>query len=267
MPETLTTREQEPVDGVSLNEAEQSALETAEQLEQERNPLLAGKFNNPQELEKAYKELESKLGKQDNEEEVEEEEEVEAEYESDDEPTEADESEPTDLSFLDKLYEEASSELTEETVAELQNMDIADLADMYVEYRSQVENQGPKARDFSSEEVGALYGMVGGKDNYGQLINWAQENISEDEQSMFDQVMESGDPVAAFWAVRSLAYQYADNQGYEGERISGKSAPSNRPEFRSQSELVQAMSDPRYESDPAYRQDVEAKLANSNLSF
>ena len=263
MPDTLTTREQEPVDGVTLNEAEQAALETAEQLEQEQNPRLAGKFNNTQELEKAYKELESKLGKQDNDGE----EEVEPELESDDEPVEEGESEPVDYSFLDKLYEEASTELTDETVEKLQNMDVADLADMYVEYRSQVENQDSQSRDFSSEEVGALYGMVGGKENYGQLINWAQDNISQDEQSMFDQVMESGDPVAAFWAVRSLAYQYADNQGYEGERLSGKTAPSNRPEFRSQSELVQAMSDPRYENDPAYRQDVETKLANSNLSF
>ena len=38
--------------------------------------------------------------------------------------------------------------------------------------------------------------------------------------------------------------------------------------FRSQAELVRAMSDPRYENDPAYRQDVIDKLDRSdNLQF
>ena len=37
--------------------------------------------------------------------------------------------------------------------------------------------------------------------------------------------------------------------------------------FRSQSELVQAMNDPRYDNDPAYRSDVMTKLENSDLGF
>jgi hypothetical protein len=84
---------------------------------------------------------------------------------------------------------------------------------------------------------------------------------------MFDAVMESGDPNAAFWAIRSLAMQYADVNGYEGNRISGKAPTSGGNQFRSQAELVQAMSDPRYESDDAYRTDVMTKLENSNLNF
>ena len=37
--------------------------------------------------------------------------------------------------------------------------------------------------------------------------------------------------------------------------------------FRSQAELVRAMSDPRYENDPAYRQDIVEKLDRSDINF
>jgi len=54
--------------------------------------------------------------------------------------------------------------------------------------------------------------------------------------------------------------------GVEGNLVQGK-PPSTGSGFRSQAELVQAMSDPRYDSDPAYRQDVARKLERSNISF
>ena len=37
--------------------------------------------------------------------------------------------------------------------------------------------------------------------------------------------------------------------------------------YRSQAELVAAMGDPRYDTDPAYRQDVISKLEQSDLNF
>ena len=51
--------------------------------------------------------------------------------------------------------------------------------------------------------------------------------------------------------------------------VTGKQAPPRQSDtFRSQAELVQAMSDRRYENDPAYRQDVIEKLERSdNLEF
>ena len=36
--------------------------------------------------------------------------------------------------------------------------------------------------------------------------------------------------------------------------------------FRSQAEVIQAMNDPRYDSDPAYRQDIFNKLDRSDLN-
>ena len=55
--------------------------------------------------------------------------------------------------------------------------------------------------------------------------------------------------------------------GVEGQLFKGKPAGSNRDVFRSQAEVVQAMSDPRYDRDPAYRSDVFEKLERSNLQY
>ena len=46
-----------------LSPEEQDSLEVGEKLVAEQEGLLAGKYNSPQELEKAYLELQSKLGK------------------------------------------------------------------------------------------------------------------------------------------------------------------------------------------------------------
>ena len=46
--------------------------------------------------------------------------------------------------------------------------------------------------------------------------------------------------------------------------LTGKAAQTNNDVYRSQAQVVEAMSDPRYETDPAYRQDVADKLERSN---
>ena len=84
---------------------------------------------------------------------------------------------------------------------------------------------------------------------------------------MYDKVMENGDPVACYFAVQALKGRYEDASGVEGEMLTGK-APTNKGDvFRSQAEVVRAMTDTRYEKDPAYRQDIYDKLERSNLNF
>jgi len=266
MAETLTYQESEPsTEQVVLNEAEQEALQVGEQMEKDQgNAKLAGKFDSPEQLEKAYMELQSKLGSKESTptESTAEESAEESEPEEQSEPNEE-----FDSSFLDQLYEQAQGEPSQEIIEKLENMDASQLADMYVQYRQQVESNQKQSSDFTEEQVSALYGIVGGEEQYGQLTSWASENLSQQEVQMFDAVIESGDPNAAFWAIRSLAMQYADVNGYEGKRVSGKAPTSGGQKFRSQAELVQAMSDPRYESDEAYRSDVISKLENSELNF
>ena len=126
------------------------------------------------------------------------------------------------------------------------------------------EEEGESLTEAQAQE---LFKMVGGEKAYKSMITWAGQNLSQEEISMYDSVMGKGDPNAIFFAVQALAAKYGDATGSEGQLLSGKAANQQDSSFRSQQELVQAMSDPRYDNDPAYRQDVMRKLENSDLNF
>lgn len=210
MSETLTSFESTEAQG-ELNAEEQNSLEVGEQMAQEQETLLAGKYNSTEQLEQAYLELQQKLGS-DEEESAEEEE------------GEADDSES---------YEETD------------------------------EEEG----GLTDEDIEALQDMAGGEEEYQQMLSWAGENLSDEEIDMYDDVMDSGDPAACFFAIQALMARYGEGTGVDGELLTGSDPVSSPQGFRSQQELVAAMSDPRYESDPAYRADVINKLENSDVEF
>ncbi len=119
----------------------------------------------------------------------------------------------------------------------------------------------------SEEQAEYLMDMVGGDKAYKSMIDWAGQNFSKEEVSMYDKVMESGNPDAIFFAVQALQARYNDNVGSDGQLLTGKGAENTDDSFKSQAELVAAMSDPRYDRDPAYRQDLMRRLENSDVSF
>ena len=260
MAETLTMEPNvEKTSIENLSEDEQNSLEVGEQMQQAQDNLLAGKYKNAEELEKGYLELQQKLSNQEEEgEEFEEE-----EYEGEEGEVEG--------TILDQLWDEATSEsgeYSQETLDELNNMKVEELAQLHLEYRNSVQNQQPQGRDFSEADIKELKGVVGGEANYANMIDWAQKSLNEQEVKMFDAVMERGDPLAAFFAVRSLAYAYNDAIGYDGNMVQGKAPRQSNDQFRSQQEGVRAMADPRYEEDPAYRRDIMEKLDRSpNVNF
>jgi len=112
-----------------------------------------------------------------------------------------------------------------------------------------------------------LFKMVGGEKAYQSMINWAGQNLSKQEIEMYDSVMGRGDPNAIFFAVQALNNKYVDAVGNDGNLLTGSGSTKDSQGFRSQAELVQAMSDPRYDNDPAYRSDVIRKLENSDIDF
>tara|TARA_Y100000361_G_scaffold20630_1_gene16061 strand:+ start:3064 stop:3708 length:645 start_codon:yes stop_codon:yes gene_type:complete len=118
--------------------------------------------------------------------------------------------------------------------------------------------------DAQAEE---LYKMVGGEKEYRNMIDWAANSLSQDEIEMYDAVMATGNANSIYWAVQALNNKYTDSVGSEAPLLTGRGSSESNAAFRSQSELVQAMSDPRYDNDPAYRADVMAKLENSDLAF
>jgi len=182
--------------------------------------------------------------------------------------TEAKEDSPeekAEATFLDTLWEEANSEYKQETLDKLRGMDPTELANMHLEYRK--NNQGPPPQELTESDIKELKGVVGGDENYNNMLQWAQTNLNETEINMFDAVMEQGNPLAAFFAVRSLAYRYNDAAGYDGKMLTGKPPSNSGDIYRSQAEMVAAMSDPKYDKDPAYRRDVMEKVARSDMKF
>jgi len=250
---TLTIDPTEQQDG-EFSAEELDSLQVGEALQQQQEQLLAGKFKDAEDLEQAYLELQKKLGSP-------EEREAEPEPEVDEDPQDQ-----VDIDFLDRLWEESQTEFSDETLAKLEKMDPAEIAQMYLNFRERTE-QEPAINQLSSEDVTQLQNVVGGPDAYAQMMTWAQDALSDQEIAMYDQVMDNGDPASCFFAIQALAGRYRDLAGYDGQMLTGKAPTSQVQGFRSQAELVRAMSDPRYDNDPAYRADVAAKLEVSDLNF
>lgn len=137
------------------------------------------------------------------------------------------------------------------------------------EYEEVEEEAEEESTDnyLTQQQADQLFEMVGGKKAYQAMIQWAGQNLSEAEIQMYDAVMGRGDPNSIFFAVQALSSKYGDAVGKDGQLLTGRSSSKEDATFRSQAELVQAMADPRYDKDPAYRQDVMRKLENSDLQF
>ena len=112
-----------------------------------------------------------------------------------------------------------------------------------------------------------LMEIVGGEKAYNSMIQWASENLSAEEIEMYDAVMGKGEPNSIFFAIQALNNKYSDAVGSDGQMLTGRDGSSDNKAFRSQAELVEAMNDPRYDRDPAYRRDVIRKLENSDVQF
>ena len=250
MANEITINPSELVDG-ELSADELDSLEVGERLAEQENQLLAGKYRSAEELERGYLELQKRLGG--NQEEVEQSEEGE-------QPTEEEQSEELDLyDYIMESYR--TGEWDPELVSKVESMNPVDVANMFL------ENSNTQTVQVTSSDIEQIQASVGGTEEYQSMIQWASQNLSEQEVGMYDTVMDRGDPLAMFFAVQALNARYQDAVGYDGELLTGQAPRNTSDVFRSQAELVAAMSDPRYDKDPAYRADVADKLDRSNLQF
>lgn len=261
MSETLTY--DSAPEGEGLSAEEQNSLEVGEQLIAEQEGLLAGKYKDARELEKAYVELQKKLGdpsREEQQDESEPEEQEESEEEPEKEPTEA----VTLITDASNEYAENGT-LSEETMQKFQSMSSEELVNAYMEMSKNAPQQ--QVADLSEAEVANIQKSVGGEEAYGEIVNWAAENLDAETIEAYDSLVNSGNSKAIQLAVAGLKAQYEMSNGYEGEMLTGKAATKTNSVFRSQAELVDAMADPRYDRDPAYRNDILEKLERSDLNF
>ena len=248
-----------------LSPEEQDSLEVGEKLVAEQEGLLAGKYNSPQELEKAYLELQSKLGKGETQAE-------QGETEGDD--SELSEEAPETSPAYD-LIMQASEEyygnentLSPETIEKFSEMSSTDLVNAYVQsIKNNPAAQQQQEVDIPDAQVNQIQNSVGGEKQYTNIVSWAANNLPEKQVLAYDNLVASGNVEAINLALAGLKAQYDDAFGSEGRTLQGRSPRNSDGVFRSQAELISAMSDPRYETDEAYRDEVIDKLNASDINF
>lgn len=167
-----------------------------------------------------------------------------------------------DAQSLEQAYLELQKKLGEPREEEVNSEEVEEEPE---EDDDNSESSGDKLTQAQADQ---LFEMVGGEQVYKAMLDWAGQSLSQGEIDMYDSVMAKGDPNSIWFAVQALNNKYTDAVGKDGQLLTGRGSPSSANSvFRSQSELVAAMSDSRYDSDPAYRSDVMRKLENSDLEF
>jgi hypothetical protein len=250
-----------PADQPEFSPEEQEALAIGEQAAADQQQMLAGKFKDAEALEQAYIELQKKLGTND----AGETNEVREQEDSAEEEVKEEEANPN-FELLNKASEEFYSndgQVSAETLEELGKLDSNELISAYI----QMQGQQQQSNDLTDAQANQVKEFAGGDEAYGQLTQWAANSLDESFITAYDNIVETGDLRMIQLAVAGLKAEYEKQNGFEGQMLTGKAAQPNVDVFRSQQEVVQAMSDPRYDRDPAYRQDVFAKLERSNIQY
>jgi len=281
MAETLTVNTDTPTETATdavenLTPEEQDSLAVGTEIQEQQEQLYAGKYKSAEELEKAYGELQKKLGDQGTEDSGEAgDTEGNAEVESEETTEETQEAPPPTAAA--ELIQSASDEyfnndskLSPETLEKFTSMSSKDLVEAYMQVQGTLpqgdllDNTG----DISDATVNEIKNYAGGEKSYDNMVEWASNNLDTQSVEAFDSIINTGSVDAIKLAVNGLKAQFENANGYEGTMVTGKAPAQSKDVYRSQAELVAAMNDRRYDNDPAYRQDVIAKLERSdNLNF
>ena len=257
--QTINLEEGQP----EFSPEELDSLQVGERMLEEEQQMLAGKFKDAEALEQAYIELQKKLGEKNSEEtnEPEETEEVQREETPASEEVEVSASEELLTSASAEWYEKG--ELSEETMNNLKSLSSEELLSTYMK----LQQAQPQTPDLTDSEVSQIKQTVGGEAQYEAIMEWTAENLPTQYSEAFNNVVERGNAIEIQMALAGLQQQYELNNGREGNLRTGKTVVEKADLFRSQAEVIQAMQDPRYDRDPAYRADVFEKLERSNVNF
>lgn len=228
-------------------EMQEEAVATSEEqpATEERPEWLDEKFNSPEDLAKAYTELQKKLSEP-----KEETEEVASEEVADENIDSSDVVTKATLEFDEK------GELSEDTFAALEK---AGLPKDYVE--AYIAGQ----QALVERNAVDLYNSIGGEEEYDGMIQWAGETLTEGEVDTFNELVINGTPEQQRLAIKGLHAQYRGSTGSGPALKQGTTSGNSVKPFSSTKELQRAMSDRRYSEVPSYRQEVEKRLSVSNI--
>ena len=251
------------VETVQIQSAETGPVAPEESTTEEAQPTrpewLPEKFNGPEDLANAYRELEAQNTKQ-HQETVQE---TQAPEDIDQVETpvpEGQNQEQAGLNF-DQMAAEyrQNNQLSEERYQQLQEAGIPrEVVEQYISGQQAVGTQ--LKSDAES--------IAGGEEQYTDMVNWATQNLSEGEQDQYNQAMASGNRDAILMAVRGLHSRYQSDYGVEPTLRHGSSQHEVGDTYDSWAQVSRDMASNEYKADPAYRAAVEQKLERSGpLSY
>jgi hypothetical protein len=197
---------------------------------------------------KSYTELEKKQSGQ----------KEEVKEESVEEPTTADEAVEAAGLDMGKLTEEYDSigGLTDDSYAALEKAGIPKATvDQYIE--------GQKA--LVAQAQTEAYSLTDGKEGYEAMSAWAKANLSAEELTNYNTQVNSTNAKVRSMAIRGLHAQFSADSGEGKPLVHGGATTGSTGGYGSRAQMIAAMQDSKYQSDPAYRAEVEAKVARSSF--
>lgn len=226
---------------ITLEQQAEAQDNAKKAVESERPEWLDEKFTSPEELAKAYSELQQKQGSSTDE--PQEEEEVQEE-------TPSGESEGV-ISEAQEMYAE-KGELTDKMYKQLEKSGLSkDMVNAYI--------AGQEA--ISDAETNAVKDAIGGAQNYEAMVEWAQENLNDADISAYDAVVSNGSLEEAQMAVQGMYARFLGNGGKAPNLVQGHTSGEAIKPFSSSAQVTEAMRDKRYTTDPAFRASVEKRLS------
>ena len=233
-----------------IDKVDANAAQTEGELQTDQEKMLAGKYKTVEELEKAYEHLQSKLGspEEDSTEEVEEVPQVEAgKEEAESIAAEA----GIDYTALEGEYQENGA-LSEETYEALADVGIpANMVDAYI--------AGQEA--ISQSTIQNMYEIVGGEQEYTEMIDWARDTLAESEVEAFNSSL-INESTSAF-AIQGLAARFKAEKG--PNLLRGSESTTRTGGYASKAEMMNEMANSQYQRDPAFRAEVQRRVALSDF--
>jgi hypothetical protein len=170
---------------------------------------------------------------------------------------------PTDASTPEpkKVTEEVQAKFTEEfnTSGDLTPESRSAAAEAYGVPQEMVDAYVEGQKALREQLRGEVFKLTDGESGYTAMSQWASTNVPKADLEAFNASL-AGSVPQAHAAIRDLYSRYKASVGTDPTLVGGGGSTVSNG-FRSQQEMVTAMSDPRYSADPAYRKDIEARLA------
>lgn len=162
-----------------------------------------------------------------------------------------------DFNSAVKEYEKTGS-LSEETVEALNKAGYPpEVIEAFIEGRIAMEER------FTN----AIYESVGGEKEYRSIVNWASQNLNKKSIDAFNRAIDNNNINAITLMLEGMKAKMVAKMGTAKKSIhGGASAPKGSPKgYSTKTEMIKAMSDPRYGRDPEYTRMVEQQMWATNI--